>query len=56
MIHKSKCDAWVEMLIAILNMTKDLTDEDVDYIKANLSIAYGQLKLQELEAKDENNK
>ena len=56
MIDKSKCEAWAEMLIAILKMTKDLTDEEFDYIKANISIAYGQLKLQELETKDENNK
>lgn len=51
MINKSKCEAWAEMLIAILKMTKDLTDDEFEYIKANLSIAYGQLKLEELEKK-----
>lgn len=53
MINKSKCEAWVEMFMAFLRMTKDLTDDEVEYIKANISIAYGQLKLQELETKDE---
>lgn len=53
MINKAKCEAWCELMISIIKLSKELTDKEYDYIKANVSIAFGKLKLQELEAKDE---
>ena len=48
-IDKEKCSAWCDMLIALFKMTKDLSDNEIKYIKANVSIAFGNLELQELE-------
>ncbi len=48
-INKEKCDAWCEMLIALFKMTKKLNANEAKYIKANFSIAFGKLELQELE-------
>lgn len=52
-INKEKCNAWIEMMMAILKMTNELNEEELDYIKANFAIAYGTMKLKKLEAKDE---
>lgn len=48
-INEGKCKAWCDLLIALVKMTKDLNDSEATYIKANFSIAFGKLKLQELE-------
>ena len=50
-IDKKKCSAWSEMLIALFKMTKELNNDEARYIKANFSIAFGNLELQELEEK-----
>lgn len=47
-INKEKCKAWSEMLLALTRMTRELTDEECEYIKANFAIAFGKLKLEEL--------
>lgn len=51
-IDEKKCNAWCEMLMALMRMTKDLNDDEAKYIKANFSIAFGKLQLQELETKN----
>ena len=48
-INEGKCNAWRDMLMALMRMTKDLNESEATYIKANFSIAFGKLKLQELE-------
>lgn len=49
-IDEGKCNAWCDMLMAIMRMTKDLNDNEVTYIQANFSIAFGKLKLQKLKS------
>lgn len=51
-INIKKCDAWCEMLLAIMALTKKLNRNEKTYIKANFKIAMGNLELQELEAKN----
>lgn len=53
MINKEKCNAWSEMLIAVTKMAKELTDEEFEYIEAQFQIAFGKLKIEKLEARDE---
>lgn len=48
-INKEKCKAWCDFMLAFVRMTQDLNDMEYRYIKANFSIAYGKLELQELE-------
>lgn len=50
-INKEKCNAWCDMLMALMKMTKELNDDEAKYIKAMFSIAFGNLELQELEEK-----
>ena len=50
-INKEKCNAWCDMLMAFMRMTKDLNNDEAKYIKAMFSIAFGNLELQELEEK-----
>ena len=51
-INKGKCNAWCDMLMALMRMTKDLNDSEAKYIKAMFSIAFGKLELQELEVQE----
>lgn len=53
-INKNKCEAWVEMLLALTKISRGLTAQEFEYIRANFSIAFGQLKLKELELNDDN--
>ena len=48
-INKEKCNAWIDALLAFVKMSKELNDTEYRYIKANFSIAFGKLELQELE-------
>lgn len=50
-INKEKCNAWCDMLMAFMRMTKDLNNDEAKYIKAMFSITFGNLELQELEEK-----
>jgi len=50
-INKEKCNAWCDMLMALMRMTKELNNNEAKYIKAMFSIAFGNLELQELEEK-----
>lgn len=50
-IDKGKCDAWSSLLLALLKMSRDLNDDEYRYIRANFSIAFGKLELQNLEKK-----
>lgn len=50
-VNKEKCNAWCELLIALMKMTKEINNDEAKYIKANFAIAFGNLELQELEEK-----
>lgn len=52
-INKEKCSAWAELMLALINMTKELTDDEAEYIKQKLNIELAEKKINELEAKDE---
>ena len=47
-IDKNKCNAWCDLSLALIKMTKDLNENEVKYIKAMFSIAFGNLELEEL--------
>lgn len=47
-LNKEKCKRWRESFIEILRLTKELSDEESEYIKAKFSIAFGQLTLEKL--------
>ena len=51
MPNKEKCNAWIDMLLAIIKMSKELTDEEYEYIEANFLIKLGEIKLKEMENK-----
>lgn len=53
-INKEKCNAWCELLISLMKMTKEINKDEARYIKANFAIAFGNLELQELEEKISN--
>lgn len=48
-IDKKKCSAWCDLLIALMKMTKEINHSEAKYIRANFSIAFANLELQELE-------
>lgn len=50
-INKEKCNAWCEMLMSFMALTKDLNEYEAKYIKGIVSIALGNLELQELDEK-----
>lgn len=51
-IDKKKCNAWSEMLLALIKMAKELTKDECTYIKANFIIALGRVELEELEKRE----
>lgn len=51
-INEEKCNAWCEMLIAFMKMTKDINNSEARYIKAMFAIAFGNLEMQELKEKN----
>lgn len=53
MININKCKAWIDISIALIKMSKELTNEEADYIKAQLMIIQGNLKIEELTNKGE---
>ena len=44
-INEEKCNAWCDMLMALMRMTKELNNDEAKYIKAMFSIAFGNLEL-----------
>lgn len=50
-INTKKCDAWCEMMLAIMRMTKELNKYEKRYIMNNFNIALSLLDLQELKEK-----
>ena len=53
MININKCKAWIDISIALIKMSKELTNEEADYIKAQLMTIQGNLKIEELTNKGE---
>lgn len=56
MIDKEKCNDWCRAMLSLISATKELTDNEVEYIKQKLTIAFAEVKLEELEAKDGQNR
>ena len=52
-ISKEKCKAWIELIMALIKMTRELNDEEAKYIKARCSILIGELELQKLKEEGE---
>lgn len=50
-IDKKKCNAWCELLLAIMKLTKELNKNEKRYIMANFTIALASLELEELQEK-----
>lgn len=53
MINKEKCSNWCRIMLSLISVTKELSDNEAEYIKQRLNIAFAQVKIEELEAKDE---
>lgn len=53
-LNKEKCNAWMDLIFALIRMSKNLNDMEYRYIRAKLSIEYGKLELQKLEEKHSN--
>lgn len=56
MINKQRCSNWCIAMLNLMSVTKELSDDEAEYIKQNLNIAIAQAKIEELEAKDEQNR
>lgn len=54
MINKEKCSNWCRTMLSLISATKELSNDEAEYIKQSLNIAFSQIKIKELEAKDEN--
>lgn len=48
-IDKKKCIKWCEKLMEFMQLTKEINHKEAKYIKANMSIAFANLELQEIE-------
>lgn len=55
-INRGKCDAWVDLLLAIVKLSKDLNKEECKYVKGCFFTALGNLELQELDKNEILNK
>lgn len=52
-IDKVKCEAWNEMLIKLIKMSKELNKDEVKYIKTTFAISDVKLESRELEKNNE---
>lgn len=52
MINYEKCEAWNDLFLAIMKISKELTEDEAKYIKANLMKKQGELMLEELQGKE----
>lgn len=53
-INKDKCENWCKIMLDLTNATKELTYDELEYIKQKLTIAFAEIKIEQLEAKDDN--
>ena len=51
-IDKNKCEAFVDVFVAMTKIAKELTNDEVEYIKAFCCKKIGELKVKELEKKN----
>ena len=52
MLDKEKCREWASAMLAVIKLTKELSDDEIEYIKRIFDIEYAKLKIEELEAKN----
>ena len=53
-LDKERCKEWSETMLALIKITQDLSDDETEYIMQNLKIEHAKLKIEELEARNEN--
>lgn len=52
MLDKEKCREWINAMFTLIELTKDLSDDEAEYIKQLFNIEFAKLKIEELEAKN----
>ena len=52
-LNKEKCKAWIDFIMVLIKMTRELNSEEVKYIKSNCLIQLGELELQKLKKERE---
>ena len=50
-IRKDKCREWCKIVFDLIGVTKELTDDEAEYIIQNFKIERAKLKIEELEEK-----
>lgn len=53
MLDKGKCKEWAQAMSALIKITQDLSNDEIEYIIQNLKIEFAKLKIEELEARNE---
>ena len=51
-INKKKCNAWIDLMLSLTKMTRELNKDEMKYIYGCFSIALGELELKELKEKN----
>ena len=52
MLDKEKCREWSKIMLSLIKMTQELTDDEAEYIMLNFKIEFAKIKIEELEAKN----
>lgn len=52
-MNKEKCNAWIDIALAMIRLSKELTTDECDYIKAQCMIIQGKIEMERLENKNE---
>ena len=48
MIDIQKCNKWAKAMLELIDVTKELTDNEAEFIKQKLKIEFAQVKIDEL--------
>lgn len=54
-IDKEKCKAWIDLIIAIIIVSKELNDSEFEYIKLNLLKLKYEKEIEKMEVNYEKN-
>ena len=52
MLNKEKYREWSKIMLSLIKMTQELTDDEAEYIMLNFKIEFAKIKIEELEAKN----
>ena len=53
-IDTEKCREWARAMLALMEKTKDLTDDEAEYIKLQFNLAFAQDKLESFKERMDN--